>query len=73
MSLESFYFYIKAVEIVKVAKNNHEIKFFFLQTKAELLQLNSTRFPSLEILLAKKLEIEKTKNTFIISVLKVVH
>ena len=36
--------------------------------KAELLQLNRTQF-----LLVKKMEIEKTKTTFIISVLKVVY
>ena len=39
-----------------------------LYYKAELLQLNHTQF-----LLVKKLEIEKTKTTFIISVLKVVY
>ena len=41
--------------------------------KAELLQLNRTQFPSLGILLVKKLEMEKIKPTFIISVLKVVY
>ena len=40
-------------------------------TKAELLQLNRTQFSSLGIFFSKKLEIEKTKTTFIISVLKV--
>ena len=38
---------------------------------AELLQLNLTQFSSQEFLLVKKLEIENTKTTFIISVLKV--
>ena len=42
-------------------------------SKAELLQLNRIQFPSLGIFLVKKLEIEKTKTTFIISVLKVVY
>ena len=42
-------------------------------TKAELLQLNRTQFLSLGIFVSKKLEIEKTKTTFIISVLKVVY
>ena len=41
--------------------------------KAELLQLNRTQFPLWEFLLVKKFEIEKTKTTFIISVLKVVY
>ena len=41
--------------------------------KAELLQLNRTQFPSLGIFVSKKYEIEKTKTTFIISVLKVVY
>ena len=41
--------------------------------KAELLQLNRTQFPSLGILLVKKMENEKTETTFIISVLKVVY
>ena len=40
-----------------------------IYTKAELLQLNHTQFPSLEILLVKELEIEKTKTTFIVLVL----
>ena len=42
-------------------------------SKAELLQLNRTQFPSLGIFVSKKLEIKKTKTTFIISVLKVVY
>ena len=42
-------------------------------TKAELLLLNCTQFPSLGIFVSKKLEIEKTKTTFIISVLKAVY
>ena len=42
-------------------------------SKAELLQLNRTQFPSLGLLLVKKLEIEKNKTTFIISVFKVVY
>ena len=40
--------------------------------KAELLQLNRTQFPSLGFFV-KKLEIEKTKTTFITSVLKFVY
>ena len=36
--------------------------------KAELLQLNHTQFPSLGIFVSKRLEIEKIKTTFIISV-----
>ena len=36
--------------------------------KAELLQLNDTQFPSLGILLVKKLEIEKSKTTFVICI-----
>ena len=45
-----------------------------INIKAELLQLNRTQFPSRpwEFLLVKKLEIEKTKTTFITPVLKVV-
>ena len=39
-----------------------------MATKAELLQLNRTQF-----LLAKKLEIKKSKTTFILSVLKNVY
>ena len=39
--------------------------------KAESLQLNLIHLFASEILLLKKLEIEKTKPTFIISVLKV--
>ena len=42
-------------------------------TKAELLLLNCTQFHSLGIFVSKKLEIEKTKATFVISVLKVVY
>ena len=45
----------------------------FQISKAELLQLNRTQFPSLGIFVRKKLEIEKTKTTFIISVLKVLY
>ena len=45
----------------------------FNANKAELLKLNRTQFPSLGFLLVKKLEIEKTKTTFIISVLKDVY
>ena len=45
----------------------------FADDKAELLQLNYTQFSSLGIFIVKKLEIEKTKTTFIISVLKVVY
>jgi hypothetical protein len=41
--------------------------------KAELLQLNELNFLPWEFSLVKKLEIEKTKTTFIISVLKVVY
>jgi hypothetical protein len=44
-----------------------------VKAKAELLQLNPTQFPSLGFFLVKKLEIEKTKTTFIQSVLKVVY
>ena len=43
----------------------------FDPTKAELLQLKLIHFFASELLLMKKLEIEKTKPTFIISVLKV--
>ena len=39
--------------------------------KAEILQLNLIHFFASELLLMKKLEIEKTKPTFITSVLKV--
>ena len=46
---------------------------YFNSYKAELLQLNRTQFPSLGLFLVKKLEIEKTKAAFIISVLKVVY
>ena len=48
---------------------------FKLQTcsKAELLQLNRTQFSSLGFLISKKLGIEKTITTFIISVLKFVY
>ena len=38
--------------------------------KAELLQLNRTQFPSLGIFVGKKVGNQKTKTTFIISVLK---
>ena len=41
--------------------------------KAELLQLKLNNLFASELLLMKKLEIEKTKPTFIISVLKVEH
>ena len=41
--------------------------------KAELLQLNCTQFPSLGIFVSKKVGNQKTKTTFIISVLKVVY
>jgi hypothetical protein len=41
--------------------------------KAELLQLNRTQFLPWAIMLVKKLEIEKTKTTFNISVLKVMY
>jgi hypothetical protein len=44
-----------------------------LGPKAELLQLNRTQFPSLGIFVSKKVENQKTKTTFIISVLKVVY
>ena len=40
-------------------------------SKTELLQLIDTQFPSLAIFVSEKVEIEKTKTTFIISVLKV--
>jgi hypothetical protein len=40
---------------------------------AELLQLNRTQFPSLGIFVSKKVGNQKTKTTFIISVLKVVY
>ena len=44
------------------------------EPKAELLQLNCTQFPSLEIFVSKKLEIQKTKTTwFITLVLKIVY
>ena len=46
---------------------------FIEDAKAELLQLNRTQFPSLDFLLVKKLEIEKTKTIFLMSVLKVVY
>ena len=42
-------------------------------TKADLLQLNQTQFPSLGIFVSKKVGNQKTKSTFIISVLKVVY
>ena len=42
-------------------------------TKAELLQLNRTQFPSLGIFVSKKVGNQKNKTTFIISVLKVVY
>ena len=41
-------------------------------TKAELLQLNHTQFSSLGIFISKKVGYQKTKTTFIISVLKAV-
>ena len=44
-----------------------------LPDKAELLQLNQTQFPSLGIFVSKKVGNQKTKTTFIISVLKVVY
>ena len=45
---------------------------FHLETKTELLQLNRTQCPSLGIFVNKKVGNQKTKTTFIISVLKVV-
>ena len=36
--------------------------------KAELLQLNCTQFPSLEIFVSKKVGNQKTKTTFIIHI-----
>ena len=53
-------------ESVKKPKNGNKRQV----SKAELLQLNRTQFSSLGIFISKKLEIEKTKTTFIISVLK---
>ena len=41
------------------------------EAKAKLFQLNHTPIPSLRPLVNKKMEIEKTKPTFNISVLKV--
>jgi hypothetical protein len=43
----------------------------YSQNKAELLQLKLIHLFASELLLMKKLEIEKTKSTFVISVLKV--
>ena len=45
---------------------------FLIVDKAELLQLNHTRFICPRNFIIKKSEFEKTKTTFIISVLKVV-
>ena len=53
--------------ILKYHTNN------FHTLKAELLQLNRTQFPSLGIFVSKKVGNQKTKTTFIISVLKVVY
>ena len=47
------------------------LQVFFLSSKAKLLQLKLIQIFARDILLVKKLEIEKTKPTFIKSVLKV--
>ena len=62
-----------------MSKNWNKVRKYFMDTpkrsknKAELLQLNVLNYLPWEILLVKKLDIEKTKTTFIISVLKVVY
>ena len=63
-------------EYTKWSFSNENSKFqttFDHLTKAKLLQLNRTQFPSLGILLVKILEIQNITITFIISVLKVVY
>ena len=58
-----------AIRAVKFSKGDIKLKRFF--PKAKLLQLKLVHIFARAILLMKTLEIEKTKPTFIISVLKV--
>ena len=56
--------------MLKCCGQNHKVKAEFAEEGIFFLQ---TDFLPWEFLLIKKLEIEKTKTTFIISVLKVVY
>ena len=55
----------------KWGKNTTKIKMFDVLPKAKLLLLKLLQLFARDVLAMKKLEIEKTKPTFIISVLKV--
>ena len=57
------------VHIFQEGQNNRPI--FFDVTKAELLLLKLIHLFASELLSMKKLEIEKTKHTFIITILRV--
>ena len=68
--ISEFVFFLKTCSEEHKRLNILSLCLQFNTTKAELLQLNRTQFPSMGIFISKKLEIEKTKTTFIISVLK---
>ena len=64
------YLEVKTVEIYPKSLQRRDA---YSSSKAELLQLNRTQFPSLGIFISKNVGNQKTKSTFIISVLKVVY